>query len=61
MTTTPFGEIMRTAVEATPGAVGGAFADPEGEMVDSFSSLEKFDWAVPVSYTHLTLPTKRIV
>jgi len=55
VTTTPFGEIMRTAVEATPGAVGGAFADPEGEMVDSFSSLEKFDWAVLTAHYGVVL------
>jgi len=43
---TPFGAIIRRAVEATPGAVGGAFADPEGEMVDCFSTVDKHDWAV---------------
>jgi hypothetical protein len=44
---TPFGDILRRAVLATPGAVGGAFADGDGEMVDSFA--EKYDpheWAV---------------
>lgn len=44
---TPFGEILRRAVLGTPGAVGGAFADADGEMVDSFA--EKYDaheWAV---------------
>ena len=44
---TPFGEIMRRAVEATPGAVGGAFADSQGEMVDSFAKTHTaHDWAV---------------
>jgi len=43
---TTFSEIMRRAVEATPGAVGGAFADPDGEMVDGFSTYDKDDWAV---------------
>jgi hypothetical protein len=44
---TPFGEIMRRAVEATPGAVGGAFADSQGEMVDSFATVHTpHDWAV---------------
>lgn len=43
---TPFAAIMRRAVEATPGAVGGAFADSEGEMVDCFSTVDKHDWAV---------------
>ena len=44
---TPFGEIIRRAVEATPGAVGGSFADSQGEMVDSFSkSYDPHDWAI---------------
>jgi hypothetical protein len=36
---TPFGAIMRRAVEATPGAVGGAFADSQGEMVDGYAAV----------------------
>ena len=44
---TCFGEIMRRAVESTPGAVGGAFADKHGEMVDAFSrGLSALDWAI---------------
>ncbi len=43
---TPFAAIMKRVVEATPGAVGGAFADSEGEMVDCFSTVDKHDWAV---------------
>ncbi len=43
---TPFGEIMKRAVENTPGAVGGAFADSEGEMVDCFASYDAHEWAV---------------
>jgi hypothetical protein len=43
----PFGEIMRRAVEATPDAVGGAFADSTGEMVDSFAkSVDPTEWAI---------------
>jgi hypothetical protein len=43
----PFGEIMKRAVEATPDAVGGAFADSTGEMVDSFSAVyAPHDWAI---------------
>ena len=45
-TATTFGAIMRRAVESTPGAVGGAFADSEGEMVDCFSTVDKHDWAI---------------
>ena len=37
---------MKRAVDATPGAIGGAFADSEGEMVDSFATYDKHDWAV---------------
>ncbi len=31
---TPFGAILKTACDRTPGAVGGAFAASDGEMVD---------------------------
>jgi hypothetical protein len=34
----PFATILQRAVEATPGAVGGAFAASDGEMVDSFAT-----------------------
>ncbi len=50
-----FQEIMRRAVEATPGAIGGAFADSEGEMVDSFSTLDKHDWAVLTAHYGVVL------
>ena len=43
---TPFGQILRAAVEATPGAVGGAFADSQGELVDSFATWDRHEWAV---------------
>jgi hypothetical protein len=44
---TPFGEILRRAVDATPTAVGGAFADLQGEMVDAYAaSYTRHDWAV---------------
>lgn len=52
---TTFREIMRRAVEATPGAVGGAFADAEGEMVDSFSTVDKHDWAVLTAHYGIVL------
>jgi hypothetical protein len=42
---TAFGDIMKRAVESTPGAIGGAFADSEGEMVDSFATYDKHEWA----------------
>ena len=43
---TPFARILRRAVEATPNAIGGAFADPDGEMVDSYSIIDAHDWAL---------------
>jgi hypothetical protein len=44
---TCFGEIIRRAVEATPGAVGGAFADKHGELVDAFAhGYNALDWAI---------------
>jgi hypothetical protein len=43
---TPFASILRRAVERTPNAIGGAFADSEGEMVDSFAKGDAFELAV---------------
>ena len=43
---TPFAAILRTAVERTPGAVGGAFAAYDGEMVDSFAKQDPTEWAI---------------
>lgn len=43
---TPFGEILRRAVLATPGAIGGAFADSDGEMVDCYANYDRHEWAV---------------
>lgn len=42
----PFSEILRVAVESTPGAIGGAFAASDGEMVDYFSSEDPLEWAL---------------
>lgn len=53
---TPFGEIMKRVVEQTPGAVGGAFADSQGEMVDGFSSrYDPHDWAVITAHYGVVL------
>ncbi len=38
---TPFRAILRHAVEAAPPAIGGAFADSEGEMVDGRLRVEE--------------------
>jgi hypothetical protein len=52
---TPFKEILRRAVEATPGAIGGAFADAEGEMVDSFAEYDPHEWAVLTAHYGVVL------
>jgi len=52
---TPFGEILRRAVQATPGAVGGAFADSDGEMVDSFANYDAHEWAVLTAHYGVVL------
>lgn len=43
---TPFARILSRAVHATPGAIGGAFAAPDGEMVDSVASGDATDLAI---------------
>ena len=43
---TPFARIIRDAVEAVPGAIGGAFAAHDGETVDSFAAHDDDDWAI---------------
>lgn len=47
---TPFAAILRRAVDGVPPAVGGAFADSQGEMVDSFSRMPAHEWAVITAY-----------
>ena len=51
----PFAEILRTAVERTPGAVGGAFAAPDGEMVDWFTSGDPVEWAILTAHYGVVL------
>jgi predicted regulator of Ras-like GTPase activity (Roadblock/LC7/MglB family) len=43
---TPFSSILRHIVEVTPNAIGGAFAAPDGEMVDSYTTIDRHEWAV---------------
>lgn len=52
---TMFADIMRDVVETTPGAVGGAFADAEGEMVDGFSTIDRHEWAVLTAHYGVVL------
>lgn len=56
---TPFAQILERAVLATPNAIGGAFADCDGEMVDSFTTIDPHEWAVLTAHygvvmAHLT-------
>jgi hypothetical protein len=52
---TPFAAILRRAVDATPNAIGGAFADADGEMVDSFALIDPHDWAVLTAHYGVVL------
>lgn len=51
----PFSEILRVAVEATPGAIGGAFAASDGEMVDYFSGQDPIEWALLTAHYGVVL------
>lgn len=52
---TPFAQILQRAVQATPNAIGGAFADGDGEMVDSFSLIDPHEWAVLTAHYGVVL------
>ncbi len=41
----PFADILNTALDATPGAIGSAFAAYDGEMVEWVASSDKEQWA----------------
>lgn len=55
MMMTPFASILQHAVQATPNAIGGAFADADGEMVDSFSTIDPHEWAVITAHYGVVL------
>ena len=52
---TPFAAILKRAVELTPRAIGGAFADRDGEMVDSYSKIDRIDWAILTAHYGIVL------
>jgi len=52
---TPFGTILQRAVELTPNAIGGAFADAEGEMVDSYTTIDSEQWALLTAHYGVVL------
>ena len=47
---TPFAVILKKAVESTPNAIGGAFACSDGEMVDSFATIDQHECAVSTAH-----------
>lgn len=53
----PFAAILQQAVERTPRAIGGAFAASDGEMVDSFSTIDPVDWAILTAHNGVILAT----
>jgi hypothetical protein len=53
--TSPFGAILRRAVEATPGAIGGAFADSQGEMIDGYTTVDPHEWALLTAHYGIVL------
>ena len=52
---TPFGAILQRVVQSTPNAIGGAFADADGEMVDSFATIDAHDWAILTAHYGIVL------
>jgi hypothetical protein len=50
-----FGKILRRAVEATPGAIGGAFADSQGEMIDGYTTRDAHEWALLTAHYGVVL------
>lgn len=54
-TLTPFGRIMHRVVSETPGAIGGAFAASDGEMVDSYSTGDAYEFAVLTAHFGVVL------
>ena len=51
----PFGAILRRAVEATPSAIGGAFADSQGEMIDGYTTRDPHEWALLTAHYGVVL------
>lgn len=46
---------MREAVESTPGAIGGAFADRDGETIDLFATSDHEEWALFTAHYGIVL------
>lgn len=53
---TPFRAILRRTVEHVPNAVGGSFADADGEMVDAYTDrYDSHEWAVLTAHYGVVL------
>ncbi len=52
---TPFGAILKDTVQTAPNAFGGAFAASDGEMVDAYTTIDAFDFAVLVAHYGVVL------
>lgn len=50
-----FGAILKRAVQDTPGAIGGAFADSQGEMIDGYTTRNAHDWALITAHYGVVL------
>jgi hypothetical protein len=50
-----FATILKGAVDATPGAIGGAFAARDGETVDYVSGWEASEWALVTAHYGVVL------
>lgn len=50
-----FADILRRAVQRTPGALGGALAAADGELVDAVSSLDRQEWALMTAHYGVVL------
>ena len=51
----PFAAILDAAVKLTPGALGGAFAAADGEMVDYVTSGDATEWAILTAHYGVVL------
>ncbi|HVK72310.1 MAG TPA: hypothetical protein VM734_03290 [Kofleriaceae bacterium] len=51
----PFARILDAAVKRTPGAVGGAFAAADGEMVDFVTGGDATEWALLTAHYGVVL------
>ena len=52
---TSFAAILKRAVDGTPNAIGGAFAASDGEMVDSYSTIDRDEWAILTAHYGVVL------